>query len=599
MAMIQVAIPIEPGNSGGPLLDRRGRVVGVMTVKSLVTANLGFAVGVRSLAPLLRKPNPVPMRAWLTIGSLDAEEWQVKGGGRWRQRAGRIIGEGAGPGGPAASESSSELAGPDRTMRGGFGGRSLCLARRAVPAVPFELAVTVKLEEESGAAGLAFHSDGGDRHYGFYPSNGKLRLARFNGPDVFSWKVLREKASPAYRPGEWNTLKVRLEKGRIKCLVNDDLVFDAVEGEFTSGQVGLARFRDTTAWFKRFRVGKEVGSSEPAPALMASVAKALAGASSGAIMPELLKKLPAGKPATLAALREQARLLEQQAARLRQVALLLHQRQVLEELQGVLKAKEKDVDLVHAALLIARLDNDEVDVGAYRGEVERMAHKVQAGLGKGADEKRKLAALDRFLFTEKGFHGSRSDYYNRSNSYLSEVIDDREGLPITLSVLYMELARRLGVAVEGVGLPGHFVVRCVPKKGKPQLIDVFEGGARMSRADAAKKVLAVTGRKLEDVYLKAVPKRMIVVRMLHNLLNVARGERDAAGAMRYLDAIIAVHPKPGEERGLRAALRYQAGDLKGAREDVDWLLENEPEGIDLERVKAMRRFLEREEKGGR
>ncbi len=84
-------------------------------------------------------------------------------------------------------------------------------------------------------------------------------------------------------------------------------------------------------------------------------------------------------------------------------------------------------------------------------------------------------------FTERGFHGSRGDYYNRSNSYLSEVIDDREGLPITLSVLYIELARRLGVRLEGVGLPGHFVVRHVPAKGEAQLIDVYEGGQPLTQ----------------------------------------------------------------------------------------------------------------------
>jgi regulator of sirC expression with transglutaminase-like and TPR domain len=76
------------------------------------------------------------------------------------------------------------------------------------------------------------------------------------------------------------------------------------------------------------------------------------------------------------------------------------------------------------------------------------------------------------------------NYYNRSNSYLSEVIDDREGLPITLSLLYMELAKRLGVRVEGVGLPGHFVLRHTPAKGTSTLIDVFEGGSRMNRIDA-------------------------------------------------------------------------------------------------------------------
>ena len=105
-----------------------------------------------------------------------------------------------------------------------------------------------------------------------------------------------------------------------------------------------------------------------------------------------------------------------------------------------------------------------------------MAEEIKRKLPGEADEKQKLAALDDYLFKTQGFHGSRTDYYHRANSYVSRVIDDREGLPITLSLLYIELASRLGVKIEGVGLPAHFVVRHVPKEGEPQIIDVFDGG---------------------------------------------------------------------------------------------------------------------------
>ena len=175
----------------------------------------------------------------------------------------------------------------------------------------------------------------------------------------------------------------------------------------------------------------------------------------------------------------------------------------------------------------------------------------------------KLAALNKYLFAERGFHGSRADYYHRSNSYLSEVMDDREGLPITLSVLYIELARRLGLKVEGVGLPGHFVVRHVPRKGEPTLIDVYEGGEPLSREAAAKKVQEMTGRPLQEDDLAPMTKKAILVRMLHNLLNAARGERDNPALLRYVEAILTVTPDAAPERGLRAGLRYQAGDREG------------------------------------
>ena len=107
---------------------------------------------------------------------------------------------------------------------------------------------------------------------------------------------------------------------------------------------------------------------------------------------------------------------------------------------------------------------------------------------------------------------------------MSRVIDDREGLPITLAILYMELGRRLGVAIEGVGLPGHFVVRHVPASGEARLIDVFEGGTALTRDEVAAKVQSITGEPLKEAHLLPVSPRAIIQRVLRNLLGVARGE---------------------------------------------------------------------------
>jgi regulator of sirC expression with transglutaminase-like and TPR domain len=452
--------------------------------------------------------------------------------------------------------------------------------------------VAVRLEDEAGAAGLAFESDGGDIHYGFYPSNGQLRLTRFDGPDVFAWHVLEQKASSHYRPGEWNTLRVRVEAERIRCFVNDQLVIESGAPELRKGQAGLAKFRDTVAEFKQFRLGKTAPSTAVPAAASARLSRVIEGLPREvSARPGDIAKLAAEGPVAVAVLQEHARQLDKQAAQLRQLAAAVHQHNLLQELTRVAGGPDGEVDLVRAALLVARLDNEDVDVDAYCREVERMAARVRERFKPNATEMQKLAALNEYLFRERGFHGSRSDYYNRSNSYLSEVIDDREGLPITLSVLYMGLARRLGVKVEGVGLPGHFVVRHVPARGNSQLIDVYEGARLLTREDAASKAEAITGQRPSDEQMRAVSRRAIVERILRNLVSAARHERDAPGMLRYLNAIVALNPEAAEERGLRAGLLYQQGDRDAALRDVDWLLEHRPDRLDLDRVRDLRRLI--------
>ncbi len=569
--MIQVAMPIEQGNSGGPLLDMQGRVRGVITLKAQVTPNLGFAMPSNTLKALLARPNPVPIERWITIGTLNPEDWTVLFEGRWRQRNGTITADGIGT---------------------GFGGRSLCLWKHPVPKLPYEVTVTMKLANEAGAGGLIFHADGGDKHYGFYPSGGKLRFVRFMGPDVYSWQILHNEASAHYRQGEWNVFKVRVEKEKVRCYVNDQLVLESDDGRLTSGRVGLAKFRNSHVEFKNFRVAREIPPSRPAADLVTRVHKTVKDiAPEGNPKPDMVNRLLPDAPASLAVLREKARQLEQQATRLRELAAAVYQKAVLSELERATRGQDSKVDLVYAALLIARLDNEEIDVESYRQQVERIAREVAAKLPKKASDKEKLSALNKILFEDRGFHGSRSDYYNRANSYLNEVLDDREGLPITLSLLYIEIGRRLGLTLEGVGMPGHFVVRHVPAKGKTQLIDVYEGGQPMTVEAADRKVRAITGEGLREEDLGSVSKRAILARVLANLRNLAERERDSAGLLRYTDAILAITPDVPQERLLRSQLRWQTGDTPGALADLDWLLEADPPGLDRKRLMELGRRL--------
>jgi regulator of sirC expression with transglutaminase-like and TPR domain len=576
ISMLQIAMPIEQGNSGGPVLDKQGHVVGIVTMKSLVTANLGFAVPVAALKQIIAKPNPVHMENWLTLGVLDKNEWKTAYGGRWRQRAGRIVADGYGT---------------------GFGGRTLCFSQRQAPDAPYDIFAMVKLDDESGAAGLFFGGDDRDKHYGFYPSSGKLRLTRFDGPDVLSWKILQEIPTPHYRPGEWNALRVRVEKDKFVCFVNEKQVAAWNDPDFAGGAVGLAKFRDTVAEFKRFQVGANLAGVQLAPNVLADLQKSIAGLADKEASAKDLAPLLKMPSESMNLLRDRARQLERQAEQLRKLAQAVHHERTLAELDKAIQGADDTIDLLHAALLIAKIDNEELDVEAYRREVDRLARSVASTYPKDAAADQRLAALNRFLFQDRGYHGSRLDYYSRNNSYLNEVIDDREGIPITLSVLYMELARRLDLKIVGIGLPGHFVVRYEPrdaKNGKSQLIDVFEGGQFFDEDAAADKVLKITGKPLVDKHLAAVPKKAILTRILHNLINIAGREKDRDGMLRYLDAVLVIDADAHEERWARAVFRWQSGLPERAAEDCDWLLKRSPEGVDLERVRELRRVLSKE-----
>lgn len=570
--MLQLAMSIERGNSGGPVLDRQGRVVGIVTRKSALQDKLGFAIPVRLLRGLQAEPNPIPIARWATIGALDDRFWQPIMGGNWRQRAGRILASGEGR---------------------SFGGRTLCLHQAPLPQLPLDLRTSVRLDDEQGAAGLVFHSDGGDRHYGFYPSAGNLRLTRFDGPDVNSWTILHNAPHPAYRPGDWNELTVRLLADRMQCFVNGQLIVESKDSAIPAGKAGLAAFRGTSAQFRRFEVGSDLlpsaTSAEHATQLR-DFADRMA-ATRPVLDAELQPLLPLGDAAIEFMTLESQRL-EEKSRRLKTLARDLHQTAVRRKLADELAAADRQPNLLLAALLVAQIDNPDVDPDVYLARVDQLAADVRSKLPEDATPAARLAELDRLLFHELGVRGSRQEYESPSNSYLNEVIDDREGIPISLSVFYMELARRLELNVVGVGLPGHFVVRYEPPNDEPQqTIDVFERGKRLSENDIL-QILAAARFPNEPRFRDARTATQIIERMLMNLLGVFESRREDDSVLSCLETLVIVIPDNVEYRAKRLEMRARTGRIQMAIDDADWFIRTQPEGVDVERVRQLRQTLE-------
>lgn len=564
--MIQLAIPIEPGNSGGPLFNVRGEVLGLLNMKSTLTPNLGFATPINALKPLLARPNTVKMARWLRLGRLDASRWTSSMGALWSSKVDRISVQGQGS---------------------GFGGRSLCHFHEQPNALPYELEVRVKLSDESGAAGLVFGSDGRDRQYGFYPSNGQMRLTRFDGPSVYQWTILNQIKTPHYRDGDWNTIKVRHERNRIRCFVNGQLVIDSSDNGFSVGKVGLAKFRDTLADYSGFKLDTEPGdrqdvlNEEQWRQAMSSVESYILSTE-----PSRETLLNSVKTLSPEQMEQMAEILADRSEQLKLLSVDAHRERVRSKLKEELEKPEEEINLLYAALLIAQHDHPGLNLNAYMDAVDAMAREIRSKQDDSDQINVSMASLLEYLFGENGFHGSYTDYESASNSYLHKVIDDREGLPITLSVLFIELAERLGIqGVTGLPLPGHFLIRYAPAGEAVQLIDVFGGGKRMSFGEADELAEAFQQSSVESEQMQPASKVEIIRRILTNLKYGAQTHESFERALPYVDLQIAIAPEDAGLRLERATMLLRTGQRERARRDFLWLLEKRPPGMRLERIR--------------
>lgn len=589
--MLQLAMPIEQGNSGGPLVDKQGRVHGIINMKSAIDDNLSFAIPIERLLTLIRQPNPVSIERWSGKDNLNPKQWQPLHGGGWSQRSGHIL----------AKESGR-----------GFGGRALCLWREQPPNIPFEIGVEVKLDDETGAAGIVFHSDGEDKHYGFYPSGGRLRFSAFLGPTVYSWQVLQEVESEAYLPGQWNRLRVRVEDDKVRCFVNEALVITSPIKQLKPGLVGLAKFRTTKPEFRKFELGKTVSVPAASKAAQRWLEKLEFPKFDAALLEsEAIAELGESGEVSAQAIMKQALKLEQRAQQLQQLAADVRRVATLKELNTTFQV-ESDDQLLKCTLLIAQLDQPDLDISAYSSKIADMADEIKERLPNEATDQDVRESLHEYLFEENGYHGSRSEYYHRANSHLNRVIDDREGLPITLSILYMEIGRRLGLELEGVGLPGHFVVRQMlsekpvdadtDEDGKSpastetqvlsQLIDVFEKGSLLSKSAARRMIATNAQRRPHEQDFRPQSNQDILVRVLNNLLGIASRNQDAEAMLRYCDAMLVIDPDMTQTRMIRAQLRGISGRNSQARDDLEWLLDNSPSDLDRPLAERMLRALQ-------
>ena len=232
---------------------------------------------------------------------------------------------------------------------------------------------------------------------------------------------------------------------------------------------------------------------------------------------------------------------------------------ISEEFVTAVAGGEGAADLFGAAIAIARLGGGPIDKGEVGRQLDLIADAVDTA-GSGGNPGALAQAIDHELFTVRGFHGATSDYSNPENSYLDRVIEGREGLPITLSVVYMEVARRIGLRCDGVGYPGHFIVRC----GEPEdgiFVDPFHQGVRLDKAELLARLRGQhLGGATPESFLTAVTARQILQRMLRNLHMVFRERRDLERWRGVVELSVRLEPWNAALVGERGMLHYRLGD---------------------------------------
>ena len=275
-------------------------------------------------------------------------------------------------------------------------------------------------------------------------------------------------------------------------------------------------------------------------------------------------------------------------------------------------AKSPDPDLATAALLIARLEYPNLDATPYLEQLDQMGLVARRRLGEashGADPLRRVELLNRYLFDEQGFTGNHREYDDPRDSLLNAVLDRRTGIPLSLALVYMEVARRAGVWVEGVNFPGHFLLRMPYRTEKAVhldtdlIVDPFRGGAVLSETDCRRLLHDHVGEQttFDRRLLMRATKQQIIIRMLVNLKRIYIKMRSFPQGLAIAQLLLALDPSAMTELRDRGLLAYHLNDFSAALRDLEAYLrftsrgttkrqDNDEKQAEIwEHVKALRR----------
>jgi regulator of sirC expression with transglutaminase-like and TPR domain len=257
-----------------------------------------------------------------------------------------------------------------------------------------------------------------------------------------------------------------------------------------------------------------------------------------------------------------------------------------EDFRRAVGCPDPRVDLARAALAIASDDYDNLPADHYLSRIDALAVEVAERVGEESSVFRRIAGLNDVLFQRHGYRGNRAEYFDPKNSFLNEVMDRKKGIPITLSVLYMEVGQRVGLSLHGVGFPGHFLVKYSDDQ-QEIVIDPFNGGEVKSKAGLENLLRQLYGKEvpLHPDLLEPVTKKQIIRRMLNNLKSIYFRANDFAKVLSVVERLVILDPASAEDIRDRGAIYLQLECFRQALEDLRTYLRLVPDAEDAMAVK--------------
>ena len=264
---------------------------------------------------------------------------------------------------------------------------------------------------------------------------------------------------------------------------------------------------------------------------------------------------------------------------------------------GSLVAEDQGFALLEAAIAVAQDDHPQLDPQGVLSQVDALGERLKRRVPADAVVLQKLRFLNRFFFQDLGFAGNVNNYYDPRNSYVHEVLETRRGIPITLALLYIELAAHIGLNARGVSFPGHFLVKL--RAGQGEVIIDPMSGQSLSRAELEERLgpyrraRGLTGdfEVPLGLFLQASPPRDTLARLLRNLKEIHRAAEDWPRLLAVCERLVMLLPQAWDERRDRGLVLVQLGRDAAAAQDLSDYLANEPEAADAATLRERLRSL--------